>query len=117
MELTLQENEGLENKTVAMGSPEGATLLITPPVGEGYWTFRVAVAEDDSQAIIALPKFLTIGVGFEQEEDWNTNLPYSSGPDEIWNHIKHNKGDESIPDERCIEAIRMVVKAASELDA
>lgn len=84
----------------------GNTLMITPAIGEDYWLARVAVS--DKQAIIAFPKFFTIGIGFQHEEDWNTNLPYSSSAEKIYSHIAHNKGDDNIPDERCVEAIRML---------
>jgi hypothetical protein len=85
-------------------------LSITPAIGEDYWSYRVIVGEH--QAVLGFPKFSTIGIGFAVEDDWNTNLPYRCDTDEIWNHIKHNKGEEPIPDEWCIEAIRMIQAAA-----
>lgn len=91
----------------------GRSLMITPPIDEDYWLIRVQVGGD--QAIVGFPKFATIGVGFAKEEDWNTNFPYRCNPLAIWEHIKHNKGDVNIPDERCIEAIRLVCAAAHEM--
>lgn len=84
-------------------------ISITPAIGEDYWAYRVIVGEH--QAIVGFPKFSTVGIGFAVEEDWNTNLPYRCDTDEIWNHIKHNKGDEAIPDEWCIEAIKLIQAA------
>ena len=62
----------------------------------------------ETQAIVGFPKFFTVGVGFAQEEDWNTNLPYTCGTEEIYEHIAHNKGDDSISREDCLTAIQMV---------
>src|ERR1039458_3804554 len=84
--------------------------LFTPPITEDYWAYRVIVGEH--QAIVGFPKFSTVGIGFAVEEDWNSNLPYRCDTDRIWNHIKHNKGSEDIPDEWCVEAIRLIQAAA-----
>lgn len=89
--------------TIKVGN---ALVMFTPPVGDDYWLFRVPLT--DRQAIVGFPKFGTIGIGFQQEEDWNTNLPYFCGAGEIYNHIKHNKGDDSISDDACVEAIKAV---------
>jgi hypothetical protein len=88
-------------------------VAVTPPLDEDYWLFRVRLS--DKQAIVGFPKFFTIGIGFRVEEDWNTNLPYSCGAEEIYNHIKHNKGDDSISDEACIDAIKAIQKQATRL--
>lgn len=81
-------------------------LAITPPINEDYWLMRIKVSEQ--QAIVCFPKFFTIGIGFQQEDDWNTNLPYTRDAEEIFQHIRMNKGDSSISDTTCIEAIRML---------
>ena len=65
----------------------------------------------DEQAIVGFPKFGMIGIGFAQEEDWNTNLPSSLDAQEIFDHISHNKGDPDIADEDCVQAIRMIQAA------
>jgi hypothetical protein len=94
-------------------TPHIGPVVITPPVDEDYWAYRVRLTE--AQAIVGFPKFMTIGIGFAQEEDWNTNFPYTCDADEIWQHIRHNKGDDSISDEDCIAAIRLIqgaIKAA-----
>lgn len=86
-------------------------ISITPSIDEDYWEYRVIVGEH--QAVVGFPKFSTIGIGFAvEDEDWNVNLPYSIETNDIWNHIKKNKGDDSIPDEWCIEAIKLIQTAA-----
>ena len=60
------------------------------------------------------PKFSTIGIGFVQEDDWNTNLPYTSTTETIYNHIKHNKKYKQITKAQVIKAIKMLQKAAKE---
>lgn len=106
IELVLERRDQ-ENKTLVAGG-----MMMTPPISDEYWAYRVRVG--DGQAIVAFPKFMTIGVGFAIEEDWNTNLPWTCGAQEIFNHISHNKGDESITDEVCIKAIEMIQAAIGE---
>jgi len=103
------ERRGQDNETVVFGD-EGQAWL-SPIVGDDYWSYRVVVGE--RQAILGFPKFTTIGIGFAFEEDENVNLPYTFDTDRIWNHIRCNKGDESILDEWCIEAIRLIQEAAT----
>lgn len=108
----------LETKTQKpqpnFSSQGGGILMITPPIDEEFWRYRVAVS--DRQAVVGFPKFMTIGIGFQVEDaDWNTNLPYTSNAEMIFQHIKHNKGDDTIPDDLCLEAIRMI-QAAAEAD-
>jgi hypothetical protein len=86
-------------------------LMLTPPIDEDYWLFRVRLSEQ--QAIVGFPKFTTIGIGFAVEDDWNTNLPYTCSTSRIYNHIKHNKGDKSISWRDCQKAICMVQGAAA----
>lgn len=86
-------------------------VMLTPAIDEDYWSYRVKLT--DTQAIVGFPKFNTIGIGFAKEEDWNTNLPYTCGTEEIYEHIAHNKGDDSIPRERCIAAIKAIQEAAA----
>lgn len=101
----------LEKKPQIDTSPSYANVLVTPPINESYWLYRVVVAE--GQAVVGFPKFGTIGIGFQVEEDWNTNLPYLTPAEEILEHIRHNKGSELIPDEGCLEAIKMIQAAAA----
>lgn len=90
---------------------QGMTLVITPPISEDYWTYRVQLSP--KQAVVGFPKFSTIGIGFAVEEDWNTNLPYTSSAEEIYEHIKHNKGDRAITKAACLDAIRRIQEAAA----
>lgn len=93
-------------------SPVIGPFIMTPPIDDDYWRWRVIVG--DGQAIVGFPKFGTVGIGFAREEDWNANLPYTQPAEAIFEHIAHNKGDDSIPDERCLTAIRMVQDAVRE---
>jgi hypothetical protein len=94
------------------GQAGGGLIAFTPPIDEDYWAYRVIVGEH--QAVVGFPKFTTIGIGFAVEENWNTNLPYTCETEKIWNHIKQNKGQEDIPDEWCIDAIKLIQQAATE---
>lgn len=98
------EIRGQENKTVEIGP-----LSMAPPIDEDYWAFRVRLSE--KQAIVGFPKFSTVGIGFAQEEDWNTNFPYTCDAEEIYQHIEHNKADDAISREDCLTAIRMIQDA------
>ncbi len=82
------------------------TVAITPPIDEDYWVYRVRLSE--TQAVVAFPKFFTLGIGFAQEEDWNTNLPYACETEEIFQHIQRNKGDKKIADDDVRRAIDML---------
>jgi hypothetical protein len=105
--LAVEVNSGyLEDKDIVALREQGLLMCPNP----AKWLFRVDL--NGSQAIVGFPKFCTVGVGFLVEEDWNTNLPYKCLAEEIWNHIKHNKGDDSISDEDCVEAIRLIQAAA-----
>lgn len=85
----------------------------TPDIDEEYWLFRVLLTDDPKgQAIVGFPKFGTIGVGFAQEENWNTNLPYNDDTEEIFSHIRRNKGNDAIPDDDVRAAIKLVQDAA-----
>ncbi|THV25983.1 hypothetical protein [Glycomyces paridis] len=90
-------------------TPTAGPVMMTPPISEDYWAYRVRVA--DGQAIVAFPKFGTIGIGFAVEEDWNTNLPFDSSAETIYEHIEHNRGDETIARETCLRAIRIIQDA------
>ncbi|KKN16069.1 hypothetical protein LCGC14_0979580 [marine sediment metagenome] len=107
-ELVLEVNDrDLPNK----GIIGAGAIMVTPPINEDYWCFRVRLGEE-GQAIVGFPKFGGIGVGFAQEEDWNSNLPFVCAASYIYGHIAHNKGPEAITASECIEAIEMVREAA-----
>jgi hypothetical protein len=91
-------------------------ILVTPDINEDFWLLRVKVS--DTQAVVGFPKFTLLGIGFQVEaDDWNTNLPSQTPAEQIFQHIARNKGDESIPDKRCIEAIKMIQDAWKALKA
>jgi hypothetical protein len=77
-------------------------FVMRPDVTEN-WIARVPLA--NGQALIAFPKFGTVGIGFEKETDWNTNLPVTCSATTIYDHIKHNKGSRKITEEECLAAI------------
>jgi len=102
MKLTIE----LNSNKIQDPKPFGNTLLITPPLDEDFWLMRVKVSKN--QAIVCFPKFGTVGIGFQKEDnDWNTNLPWCCATDKIWNHIKKNKG-RGPKDADCVEAIKML---------
>jgi len=93
-----------DNPSIQIGR---MSVMVTPAVDEDFWMMRVPVS--DKQAIVLFPKFGTFGIGFQDEgDDWNTNLPYKEKTQRIYDHIKNNKGDDSISDKTCLDAIRML---------
>lgn len=105
-QLELHINSQHADKTPTIATL-GGTIMLTPPVGEDYWIYRVPVS--DKQAIVGFRKFGVTGIGFQHEEDWNTNLPSSSSAEDIYNHIKHNRlGADK---KTCIAAIRLIQSA------
>jgi len=109
MNLKLEVNEEFQKQNTEF-KVVGHSFSITPAVEEDYFLFRVKLLKD--QALIAFPKFFTIGIGFAQEEDWNTNLPYSCETEKIYNYIKRNKKYKNITKKDCIEAIKLLQKAS-----
>lgn len=101
------ERRNQEDRTAYIGP-----VVLTPSIDEDYWRYRVRLS--DSQAIVGFPKFSTIGIGFAVEEDWNTNLPWTCEAQEILEHIRHNKGNDTITDREVLEAIVMVQEAVAE---
>lgn len=107
--MELEINEDCVDKTgkFAVGN---TIATITPMVNSEYFLFRVKLFND--QAILGFPKFSTIGIGFAVEDnDWNTNLPYTCNSEEIFNHIKCNKKYKEITKEDCINAIELIQNA------
>ena len=78
------KNKDLKTFTQNLRS-KGFNVMVTPNIDEDFWWFRVQVS--DMQAIVALPKFGLIGIGFQIEEDWNTNLPSDTIAEEIYDLI------------------------------
>lgn len=108
-ELELEFRDGYhgKNHTFKVGN---TTVMMTPMIDEDYWVFRVKLHED--QAVIAFPKFSTMGIGFAQEEDWNTNLPYRCQTKNICAHIWENRKYEEITRPMVMKAIQMLQKAS-----
>ena len=104
-DLTLEVNSDFtkNNEPIQLGD---TLIMITPPIDGDYWAIRVRMS--DAQSIVAFPKFGTYGLGFQHEDDWNTNLPYTCGTEKIFNHIDHNKGDANIADSDWLLAIKMI---------
>jgi hypothetical protein len=111
MELVL-ERRPQDDTTGIIPISDKEAVMLTPEIEEDYWEYRVRLT--DTQSILGFPKFTTIGIGFAREEDWNTNLPYSSDADKILNHIWHNAGDESITKADAKRAIEMIQEAAKQ---
>ena len=103
----------LETKQGPVAEPQPLApvgVITTPPITPEYWLFRVKVSE--TQAIVGFPKFFQCGIGFAVEkDDWNTNLPSTCEAEEIYEHIKVNKGDKKITKASCIKAIKMIQQA------
>jgi hypothetical protein len=108
-DLTLERREQPDKTGVLMGG----AVMMTPPVDENYWAYRVKLGET-GQAVVGFPKMSTIGIGFAREDDWNTNLPYTSDARDIALHIMHNKRDKNIAAYEVVEAIKLIQKAVRE---
>ena len=105
--LILEANENHVDKTIVINK----NIIMTPPIDGEYWLFRVKL--DNDQAVLGFSKFGTIGIGFAFEEDWNTNLPYTSDTEMIYNHIKHNKKPSLASKKKVIDAIEKIQDAAN----
>lgn len=91
---------------------QNARILIGGTCEEEDILFKVTLYKE--QALIAFPKFTTIAIGFAvEEDDWNTNLPYTCDAEEIYNHIKVNKKYKEIKKKDCIKAIQLLQKACT----
>jgi hypothetical protein len=97
-----------ENAPIVLAG--GGAVMITPPISGEYWLARVRITQ--RQAIVCFSKFGTIGVGFQRESDWNTNLPYTCPAEEIYEHIAHNKGRNKATKDDCVSAIKLIQEFA-----
>lgn len=97
----------LEHRDQEDRTPHIGPFALTPALDETYWSYRVVLTP--KQAIVGFPKFGTIGIGFAvEDEDWNTNLPYTCDAQQIFDHIAENKGDDEISAGDCVTAIEMI---------
>ena len=103
--MRIEVNSNCIDQTPTLGIGK-QILMLTPPIGEDYWLFRVHLHSD--QYVQAFPKFGIIGIGFAQEEDWNTNFPSDCTAQKICKHIWHNHKYDKITKEQVIEAIEML---------
>lgn len=88
----------------------GTNVYVGRAGDDDYWVYRVKLSKN--QSIIGFKKFGTVGIGFSEEKnDSNTNLPSSCDTEEIYNHIKKNKGNAKIRKEHCLKAIKMIQEA------
>ena len=105
--LKIEINEQFAAKNNIFDLGDGVSIVIAPlELNESYWLYRVKLFKD--QAIIAFPKFSTVAIGFAQETDWNTNLPYKCSTEVIYSHIKQNKKYNEITDDECLTAIKLI---------
>jgi hypothetical protein len=113
MTIKVEVNSAFARANDIIATPSRA-IALTPPLDGDYWAYRVKLKH--GQAIVAFPKFFTIGCGFAMEEtDWNTNLPISCPTMEIFNHIKCNKKYKDIKNLDCIAAIEAIKAAIAEV--
>ena len=111
MELIL-ERKNQPNQTGVVPLGEKSAALITPPIDEDYWEYRVQVTPE--QAVVGFPKYVTIGIGFAVEEgSWNTNLPYNYDAERIAKHIDINR-PKGLRRATVVKAIRLIQAAAHE---
>ena len=89
-------------------------IMFTPAINKDYYIMRVVLYKD--QALVAFPKFGLIGVGFALESDWNTNLPYQTSPERLYEHIKVNKKYRAITKETCIEGLKLLQAACKQYE-
>jgi hypothetical protein len=106
--LVVEYKKGFEPDKNCIYTGRGV-IMFTPSINEDYWIMRVVLYKD--QAIVAFPKFGLIGVGFAQESDWNTNLPYQCSTEKLYEHIKRNKKYRAITKQTCLEAIKLLQEA------
>lgn len=111
MKLVLEMNGQFPEDSPELKKLAERGIMLTPAIKPDRWLFRVKLSEKN--AIVGFPKFTTIGIGFQHEEDWNTNLPFSCPSDEIWKHIRHNKADAKIRKPNGLKAIQMIREAAA----
>lgn len=96
-----------QGETFCFTIPKGIKGMVTPNITEDYWMMRVPVSR--KQAVVCFEKFGTIGIGFQVEDaDWNTNDSWIFDAEEIYDHIKVNKGQKHITRQKCVSAIKLL---------
>lgn len=105
-------NDEFKNKQMNL-EKNNTVVMITPPINEEYYVAKVELYKD--QSINLFPKFSTYGIGFAQEENWNTNLPYQCNTEKIYHHILENKKYDEISKKECIKAIEILQDIAEKI--
>lgn len=115
MELWINKN-AVEIYTGKIEENKNKIFLLGGAAKKNEILFGVNLYEE--QSIIAFPKFSSLAISFlVEDEDWNTNLPYKCGTQEIYEHIKCNKKYKQIKKKDCIKAIEMIQVACQVLDS
>lgn len=108
------ERKAQADETRKYENTDGVVVgLMTPALDEDYWAYRVRLT--DVQAVVGFPKFTTIGIGFAvEDEDWNTNLPWTVEATTIAGHIEKNAGDDTITRWDIVAAVTLIQNAVRE---
>jgi hypothetical protein len=111
--LVVEYKEGFQpsNDTI---KTNGGIIMFTPDIDKDYYIMKVNLYKD--QALVAFPKFGLIGVGFALESDWNTNLPYQTDTERLYNWIKRNKKYRAITKQTCLEGLKMLQAACKQYE-
>ena len=111
--LVVEYKKGFEpsKDTIDTGS---VLIMFTPAIDKDYYIMRVKLYKD--QSLIAFPKFNLIGVGFAIESDWNTNLPYQTDTERLYEHIKINKKYRAITKQMCLEGLKLLQAACKKYE-
>jgi hypothetical protein len=112
--LTVEYKKGFEPSNDTIRTNEGL-IMFTPDISEDYWLMRVKLYKD--QSLIAFPKYGSIGIGFAQESDWNTNLPYQVEAERLYKHIRRNKKYRAITKQTCLEGLKLLQEACKQYEA
>ncbi len=117
--LVVEYKKGFQPSKDCINTGRGI-IMFTPAIDEDYWIMRVKLYHDKKlnkdQSIVAFPKFGMIGIGFAIESDWNTNLPYQTDTERLYNWIKRNKKYRAITKQTCLEGLKMLQEACKKYD-
>jgi hypothetical protein len=111
--LTVEYKKGFEPCKDSINTGK-VLIMFTPAINQDYYIMRVVLYKD--QALVAFPKFSLIGVGFAIESDWNTNLPYQTETERLYEHIKVNKKYRAITKQTCLEGLKLLQEACKKYE-
>jgi hypothetical protein len=106
--LVVEYKKGFEPSKDCIYTGRGV-IMFTPAINKEYYIMRVNLYKD--QSLVAFPKFGLIGIGFAQESDWNTNLPYQTDIEYLYKHIRCNKKYKAITKQMCLEGLKLLQEA------